>query len=88
MLKHMALGATVVAVLAATNPGEDAHRVHLTDHLRAACGENPVARMLCGGMAELAAANVRYRDFGLFSTARLGDAETLGLLGVVMVVRG
>lgn len=85
MLKLMVPAAAVVlAVLAATNPREEAHARAMVQHARQACGDG--VRLLCGGLASLATLAIDYDDHLLYSTARVGEVETIGVLGQVVVV--
>jgi|AGTN01.1.fsa_nt_gi hypothetical protein len=86
MIKLMVpAGVAVFGVLAATNPHEDRHARAMIEHARQGCG-GEVARALCGGATALATLGVSYEDHLLYSTARLGSVETLGVLGQVLVV--
>lgn len=88
MIKLMVPAAAgVLAVLAATNPREDAHARAMVSHSQKTCGDNQMARLLCGGATALASLGVAYDDHLLFSTARLGKTETVGVLGQVVVIR-
>lgn len=82
----MALG-VASAGLAATVPGAEAHRRTVVDHIALRCGESSFVKALCGGVISFAAANLHYQDFRLFSVGRIGEVETLGALGAVVVVR-
>jgi hypothetical protein len=87
MIKLMAPAAVgVLAVLAATNPHEDAHARAMVNHSQQGCGDNAMARLMCGGATALASLGVVYDDYLLFSIARLGRTETVGVLGQVVVV--
>jgi hypothetical protein len=86
MWKVMMPALAVVAALAATNPNEYAHSRHMVVHARDSCGGNPLNRMLCGGIAALASAGLRYDDYLLYSTAELGETRTIGVLGKIVVV--
>ncbi|HSV29140.1 MAG TPA: hypothetical protein VLL76_06260 [Candidatus Omnitrophota bacterium] len=88
MIKLLTLCLAVFAVLAATNPRQDDHARKLVEHAQQGCAENPLGKLLCGGMAALASPTIDYRDHVVFSTARLGESETLGVLGKVMVIGG
>lgn len=87
MIKLMAPAAAgMLAVLAVTNPHQDAHARAMVNHAQKGCGDNAMARLVCGGATALASLGVAYDDYLLFSTARLGDTETLGVLGQVLVI--
>ncbi|MBC7952256.1 MAG: hypothetical protein H7Z12_10630 [Rhodospirillaceae bacterium] len=88
MIKLMVPAAAgVMAVLAATNPHEDAHARAMVSHSQKGCGDNAMARLMCGGATALASLGVAYDDYLLFSTARLGHTETVGVLGQVVVIK-
>lgn len=80
MIKIMVPTMAVLVALAATNPREDAHARQMVVSARQHCG------LLCGGVVALASPAVEYDDHLLFSTARLGDTQTVGALGRVVVV--
>lgn len=87
MTKSIALCLALFAALAASNPREDHHARRLVEHAGQHCGRaGDLGRLMCGGMATLATAGMEYRDHVVFSTARLGSVETLGVLGQVLVV--
>ncbi len=87
MIKSFALGLALFAVLAASNPREDHHVRRLVEVARQDCdGGGDLGRLACGGLARLAAAGMDYQDHVLYSTARLGATETVGVLGQVLVV--
>lgn len=81
MIKLMVPAVAVFAALAATNPHQDAHARQMVAFARQTCG------LLCGGAVALASPAVEYNDHLLFSTAQLGDTQTLGVLGKVLVVK-
>lgn len=81
MTKLMVPALAVVAALAATNPSEDAHTRQMVVSARNSSG------LLCGGVVALASRAVEYNDHLLFSTAQLGDSQTVGVLGKVLVVQ-
>lgn len=85
-LAFPACAALLVAVMAATNPDETAHARALVNHAKQNCWDNSLAREMCGGMASLANLTLSYDDHLFYSTARVGDVDTLGLFGRVMVV--
>lgn len=89
MIKVMVpAGVAVLGVLAATNPHEDGHARALVERAKQHCSESgQVGRALCGGATALATMGLDYNDHLLYSTARLGDVETVGALGQVVVVR-
>lgn len=88
MIKSLTLALAAFAALAATNPKQDDHARKLVEHAQQGCAENALGKLLCGGMAALSTPAIEFTDNIVFSTARLGDAETVGVLGRVMVVRG
>ncbi|HLO75954.1 MAG TPA: hypothetical protein VK196_05805 [Magnetospirillum sp.] len=77
----------LLAVLAATNPSEPAHTRALVEHAKKSCLDNRLVKEMCGGVASLASLALIYEDHMLYSTAHVGDLETVGVLGRVMVVR-
>lgn len=88
MIKSLALSLALFAALAASNPKEDDHARRIVDHARQGCERaGDLGKLMCGGVAVLATTGMEYADHMVFSTARLGDTETLGVLGRVMVVR-
>ncbi|MBX9635885.1 MAG: hypothetical protein K2X44_12960 [Magnetospirillum sp.] len=87
MIKLMVSAVGLLAVLAATNPHEDAHARAMVRHSQKSCSDNAMARFLCGGATALASLGVAYDDYLLFSTARLWQTETVGFLGYVSVVK-
>lgn len=89
MIKVMVpAGVAVLGVLAATNPHEDGHVRALVERAKQHCADGgQVGRTLCGGATALATLGLRYDDHLLYSTARLGEVETVGALGQVIVVR-
>lgn len=78
--------ALLVTAMAATNPDETAHVRALVDHAKRNCWDSSLAREMCGGMASLASLALSYDDHLLYSTARVGSVDTVGVLGRVMVV--
>lgn len=87
MLKMMIVAVVGLLVAAlATNPDETAHSRAMVQHVKAKCADNTMARALCGGVASLATMGVVYEDHILYSSARMGEIETLGVFGKVMVV--
>lgn len=78
--------AAVLAVLAASNPSETAHTRALVDHAKRNCLDNRVVREMCGGFASLAGLALTYDDHLFYSTAHVGNVETVGALGRVVVV--
>ena len=79
--------AGVLFALAATNPPETAHVRAVVDHARGNCGDSRVIKGLCGGLASLAAdMSLRYEDHLLYSTAQVGDIQTVGIFGRVVVL--
>lgn len=87
MIKVMVPAAiALLAALAATNPREDAHARAMVEHAKQRCGDAEIARLLCGGATALASLGVVYDDHLLYSTARLGDTETVGVMGRVVLV--
>ncbi|MGE5503477.1 MAG: hypothetical protein ACM31L_03550 [Actinomycetota bacterium] len=80
------MGVAMVA-LAATNPGPQDHRRIVVEHAARRCSESPFVKALCTGIVDFAAGHLAYRDWRLFSTGRLGQMETFGALGAVVVVR-
>lgn len=88
MIKKAAIAiVAVVAVLALTKPTEQAHAQRLVEHAKESCGDNALSRALCGGVASIATAGLRYDDHLLYSTAELGDNRTIGALGQVLVTK-
>lgn len=89
MIKVMVpAGLAILAVLAATNPHEDGHARALVERAKQHCSDGgQVGSALCGGAAAVATLGMAYDDHLLYSTARLGDVETIGALGQVMVIR-
>ncbi|MBC7907987.1 MAG: hypothetical protein H7Y60_14750 [Rhodospirillaceae bacterium] len=88
MIKLMVPAAAgVLAMLAATNPHEDAHARAMVSNSQQGCGDNAMTRLLCGGATALASLGVVYDDYLLFSTARLGQTKTVGALGQVVVIK-
>lgn len=80
---------TVVALLVAalaTNPDEAAHSRAMVQYVKNKCANDVMARALCGGMASLATMGVAYQDHILYSSARMGEIETVGAFGKVVVV--
>lgn len=88
MLKVMvpAGAAVMLAALAATNPDQTAHTRALVDHAKQSCGSNLLVKEVCGGFAGLAGLGLSYDDHLFYSTAHVGEIETVGVLGRVMVV--
>ncbi|MEW5729724.1 MAG: hypothetical protein AB1918_17980 [Pseudomonadota bacterium] len=87
MVKSIAFGLALFAALAASNPREEHHARRMVERASQDCGRaGDLGRLMCGGMASLATAGMEYRDHVVFSTARLGSVETLGVLGRVLVV--
>lgn len=78
--------ALALAVLAATNPSEQAHIRALVEHARANCLDNRLVREMCGGVASLATLALHYDDHLFYSTASIGGIRTIGVLGHVTVV--
>jgi hypothetical protein len=88
MLKLMVPAAAgMLAVMAATNPREDDHARAMVSHAQAGCGSSKLSQLLCGGATALASLGVAYNDHLLYSTARLGNTETVGAFGQVFVVK-
>lgn len=85
MLKMVvpAAAGLLLAALAATNPSETAHTRALVEHAKKRCIDNRFVRGMCGGIASLASLALQYDDHLFFSNARVGDSETLGVLGHV-----
>lgn len=89
MMKAMVpagVAALALAVLAATNPDESAHTRAMVAHAKQTCWDNRMAKVVCGGVVSFASLALAYDDHLLYSTAHLGNVETLGLFGRVMVV--
>lgn len=86
MIKTVALGLAAFAALAATNPRQNAHAKVMIAHADKICGGETMGRFLCGGLTALASAGIEYDDRLMFSTARLGEVETIGILGQVVVL--
>jgi hypothetical protein len=86
-LVGVAFGLAAMGVLATTCPGAEAHRAAVVERVRMSCGESMFVRALCGSLVQFAGSNLRYRDWHLFSTGRLGQMETFGALGQVVVVK-
>ncbi|MGE5477564.1 MAG: hypothetical protein ACM3Q1_12970 [Bacteroidales bacterium] len=78
--------AALLAVLAASNPPETAHARALVEHAKKNCLNNNLVREMCGGVASLATLALAYDDHMFYSTAHVGNVNTFGLLGRVMVV--
>lgn len=78
--------AAMLAVLAASNPSETAHTRALVDHAKRNCLGNPLAKEVCGGFASLASLALAYDDHLFYSTAHVGNVETVGVVGRVFVV--
>lgn len=77
--------AAFLAVLAASNPPEAAHARALVEHAKKNCLNNSVVREMCGGVASLATLALAYDDHMFYSTAHVGNVNTVGLLGQVFV---
>jgi hypothetical protein len=73
--------------MAATNPTPQDHRRIVVEHAVEHCGDSAFVRALCSGIVDFAATHLAYRDWRLFSTGQLGNMETFGALGYVVVVR-
>lgn len=86
MSRFVILALSAFALLAATNPHEDQHARALIEHARQGCADNALGKLLCGGMAALAAPSIGYGDHLVFSTASLGQSESIGFLGRVFVM--
>lgn len=86
MIKSLALCLALFAALAASNPREDDHARRMVEHSRDGCRQaGELGRLMCGGATMLATAGMDYRDHIVFSTARLGEVETVGVLNRVVV---
>lgn len=79
--------ATLMAVLAASNPSETAHTRALVDRAKRSCLDNRVVKEMCGGMASLASLALTYDDHLFYSTAHVGNVDTVGFLGQVFVAQ-
>lgn len=86
MSKLAIIALSLFAILAATNPREDEHARALIGHARQGCADSALGKLLCGGMAALASPSIDYRDHMAFSTAGLGDSQSIGVLGRVFIV--
>jgi hypothetical protein len=76
---------TCLAILfAVTNPKRDDHVEALRQKAIHECGGG-WASILCGGVAGLAGAGMEYESYVLFSTGRLGDVKSIGVLTKVFV---
>lgn len=89
MMKAMVpagVAALALAVLAATNPDETAHTRAMVAYAKQTCLDSRMVKAMCGGAMSLASLALAYDDHLLYSTAHLGNVETLGVFGRVMVV--
>lgn len=78
--------AAVLVVLAASNPSETAHTRALVGYAKHNCLDNRLVKEMCGGFASLASFALVYDDHLFYSTAHVGNVETVGVLGRVTVV--
>lgn len=78
--------ALLLAVLVASNPDETAHTRAMVAYAKQTCLDNRMVKAMCGGAMSLASLALTYDDHLLYSTAHLGEIETFGVFGRVMVV--
>lgn len=80
------VGAVLLFAMVATNPSEGDHTRVLAAHMKRVCWDVRAAKPQCPDHLSSTHFGVVYDDRLLYSSARLGEVETLGLFGQVMIL--